>query len=93
MASGIAYLPHFEQDGVGIAINQNFLHFLDVAALFSFAPQFVAAAAEIASTPRSQCFLIGLAVHPCQHKHFAAVGILRNGRHQTAGFIKINHDI
>ena len=49
MARRAADLVHFDQQGIGIAVEVNRLHLLNIAALFTLAPQLVAAAAEVAN--------------------------------------------
>ena len=45
--NGAADLMHLQQDRVVVAIDEDFLHFLDIARLFAFAPELIAAAAEV----------------------------------------------
>ncbi len=91
VAGGAADLVDLEQDGVGVAIDEDLAHFLDVAALLALAPEAVAAAAEVDGPARAQRLLVGFAVHPGQHEDGAAVGVLGDGRHQAAAFVEIDH--
>src|SRR4051812_12383736 len=69
VARGAADLLHLEQHGVGVAVDEDALHLLEVAALLALAPQLVAAAAEVDRAVGAHGLLERFAVHPREHQH------------------------
>lgn len=80
LVAGRAFLPHFQQDRVGVAIDENGFHLLRVATLFSLVPQLASRPAEVDGLSRGHRFRIALGVHPSHHQHFAGLSILRDRR-------------
>ena len=76
VAGRSADLIHFDQQRVGVAVEEKFFQLLNVAALFAFAPQLVPAAAEVDDSARLQRFLIGRLIHVGQHQNLAGRRIL-----------------
>src|SRR5205085_6818585 len=79
-----ADLIHLEQDGVGVTIDKNAFHLLDVAAFFSFAPQLAAAAGEVNCPAGGKRFFVAFAIHIGEHQHLARLGILCDRRQEAA---------
>ena len=86
MAGGAADLVHFDQQGISVTVKVDFLDLLHVATFFALAPQLIATAAEIADTPRTERFLVGVGIHVRQHQHVVVFGILSNDRNQLTLF-------
>ena len=89
MTSCAADLFHLQQDGVRVAIDVNFAHFLHVAGFLAFAPKLFSAAAEIAGPAGAKGFFICLAIHPGKHQHLPAIGILSDCGNQAVRFVEV----
>src|SRR6516165_3390425 len=87
---GAADLVHLEEHGVGIAVDIDILDLLHVAGLLALAPELAAATAEVNGSAGAHSFLERLAVHPCDHEHFAGLVVLRDRRHQPAGLVEVD---
>jgi len=74
--AGGADLFDFQQDRIGVAVDENLAYALTVPALFPFSPQAVAASAEINGVPGRLRLGKAFGVHPGYHKHLARVGVL-----------------
>lgn len=84
-----AFLLDPEDDGVTIAIDQNFFDNLDVAALFPFAPEPVAAARIVDGLSGSERFLSRFGIDVGEHQHFAGEMVLRHSGNDAARLLKI----
>src|SRR5262249_25895913 len=67
VASSPADLMHLEEDCISIAIEKDLADFLDVSRFLAFAPQALAAAAEIDRSARAHGFAESFLIHPRQH--------------------------
>ena len=88
MACRAAKLLHKQENGIVIAIQANGANQLLIARLFALAPDFLAAAAEIMGNARGETKVKGLFVHPGQHQHFQALGILGDSGQEAARKIR-----
>ena len=79
VASGTCLLDA-EEDSISIAVDVDVDDALYVAALFTFAPETLAAATVINRPAGSQCFVERFAIHPSQHQYLASPCVLRDGR-------------
>ena len=83
MAGGPAHLLDAEQDGVQVAIQVDGADPLDIAALFAFAPEFLAAAAVVDGPAGGHGLGVALGVHVGEHQDFARLGVLGDGGQQA----------
>ena len=88
MAGGTRLIDGDEQR-IGIAIDGDSLHILEMARFFAFVPELLAAAAVEPGPPRFQCLFQRFFVHIGHHQDFAAPAFLYDGRHE-AFFIKFD---
>ena len=81
-----------DEQRVGVTVEEDFLHDLDVATFFTLAPQLITTAAEIADLARLQSFFPGRTVHVGQHQDIASGEILGDDRNQFELFkIRTSH--
>ena len=85
VASRSALLANLQEQGVAVAIDEDLLYFLVVAAFFPLAPKPTTAATVIHGPTGRQRFGETFGVHVGEHEHDAGFGILRNGRQQAVG--------
>src|SRR3989338_4815488 len=82
MAGDAALLFNLHQYDIAVAIQPDFLHFLDMSGLFALVPQFLSRTRPIHRLTllpgQPQC----IAIHPCHHQHPPGGSILRDGCHQ-----------
>src|SRR5262249_62118542 len=86
MTGGAADLVHFEQNRVGVAVDEDLAHFLHMAALLALAPQASAAAAVVTGPAAAQRFFVSFPVHPGEHEHLARAPAFTNHRDDPAPF-------
>src|SRR5262245_18405007 len=86
-----ADLLHLEENGVGVAVDVDFTHLLNVATHLALAPEFVARGTEVAGPAGAQRLFVRLAIHPGHHQHLAGVGVLGDRGDETAGCGKVDH--
>src|SRR6185437_1169790 len=91
VAGGAALLADFEQDRISIAIDEHRLHLLRVPAFLPFAPEAVAAAAEIDRLAAGERFGEAFRAHIGQHQDFTRLGILSDGRKQSVALGEIGN--
>ena len=68
-------------EGVCIAVYENFLYVLEVGGFFSFVPKLLAASGKEPGLACLDGFLEGFLIHVRHHEDFAASGVLHDGRH------------
>ena len=71
VASRFADLIHLEQDRVSVTVEVDGFEFLNVATLFTLAPELLSAATVVADSTSAQSFFPGLFVHPGHHQNDA----------------------
>lgn len=69
---------HDEKERIAVTIKLHGTHALDIAALLALVPEFTPAAAPEDSLSACQCAVQALGIHPGQHEHTPAGGILHN---------------
>ena len=77
------------EQGVVVAIHSDAHEVEEIAAGFTLGPETVARTAPERHLLRQQRFVVSLFVHIAEHQHILGVGILNDGRHQAAAFLKI----
>jgi hypothetical protein len=82
-------LPNFQEDRVGVTIDEDGFHCLGVPALFPFPPKTIPAPAIITGESSPERFLIGFSVHISQHEDIARLGVLDDRRDQAIHSIEI----
>ena len=80
---------YFGPQRIVVAVHAQAYQALHIAAGTAFMPQFLTGTGPKPHFLVAQGQLIGFAVHPCYHEHFATVNIGYHRRHQTAAFSKI----
>lgn len=85
VAGGAPQLFDFQQHGVAVAIDVQFMYKLLVAARFPLTPQLAATTAEIHGPACSQSFVPGRAVHVRNHQHGTGRRILSDGSDKSVG--------
>lgn len=78
-----------DDEGVCIAVYEDFLYMLEVGRFFTFMPKLLTASREEPSLSCLDGFLQGFLIHISHHEDLAASGVLHNGRHK-AFFIERN---
>ena len=86
VASGASDLIDLHQNGVCVAVEVERLQFLNVAALFSFAPKLLTTPTIVADSLGAQSFLISLFIHIRQHQYDARLLVLSDDRDQIVFF-------
>src|SRR5262249_49770089 len=82
-------LLDLQEHRVGVAIDVDLAHLLDVAALLPLAPELAAPAAVVDGPAGAERLLERLAVHPSEHEHLASVRVLGDHRDQPAGLVEV----
>ena len=83
VAGDAAGLFHLEEEGVAVAVQADLPHPLDVAGGLALGPQAPARAGPVHGDAAAQGLGQGLSVHPGEHEHLAAVGVLGDGGDQA----------
>jgi hypothetical protein len=76
VARGPTALANLEEDRVGVAVDEDRLDVLHVAAFLALAPQSLAATAIIARESSPDCLFERLLVHPGEHQDFTRLHVL-----------------
>jgi len=92
VAGRATVLVHFQEDRVGVAVDEHAAHVLMVAGLFAFAPQ-AAAAAPVDGAPGAQRLAQRLFVHVSEHQHLARVRILSDDRNEAASLVEVDLEL
>ena len=82
VTGGAALLRDFQQDCVGVAVDVNLSHLLQIATFFAFFPKSAAAAAVVDRLASSERLLPGVSIHVGEHQHLARRKVLSNCRQQ-----------
>lgn len=83
MAGGAGGIDEDEQD-IGVAVEADFPHFLHIAGLFAFVPEFRAATAPEDGFAEFLSLGERLGIHPCYHEYLEGRGVLDDGGNQSA---------
>ncbi len=84
-------LIDFQEDGVGVTVDENLDDVLHVTAFFPLAPQASLAAAEIDRPSGGDRLGKALGIHVRHHQHFAGLGVLGDGRQQAVALGEIGN--
>lgn len=72
-----------DDEGVCIAVYEDFLYVLEVGRFFALVPELLAASGEEPCLACLDGFLEGFLIHVRHHEDLAASGVLHNGRHKA----------
>ena len=89
MADAGAERFHLDQDGVVVAIGEDFFHDQAVAGAFAFQPELLAGAAVEGGKAGLDGVAKGLFIHVADHQHAAGGVILDHGGDEAVGFFEI----
>ena len=83
MAGNAAFLFHFQQHHIGIAVEPDIPEHLLVPGALALAPEFATGTGPVHRLSFLNREPERFPVHPGHHQDIAIIGVLGNGRHQT----------